>query len=39
MGSIGRPDRRAALTDGLSPIGFLDVHGLIERVGGGLTPL
>lgn len=28
-----RPDRRAALTDGLSPIGFLDVHGEIEREG------
>ena len=39
---IGRwPDRRAALPPpyGLSPIGFLDVHGEIDRAWGGLTPL
>lgn len=34
-----RPGGLAAVTDGLSPIGFLDVHGEIDREGGGLTPL
>ena len=33
-----RPDRPAAMTDGLSPIGFLDVHGLIEREGVAWPP-
>ena len=33
-----RTDRLAALADGLSPIGFLDVHGLIEREGVAWPP-